>query len=126
VRRGQLGLEQQRRVQERLPGEVLEVSTGSLCSPIDTQIADRATKVGATFGTNIAYARFHEHGVARCWLIEARNAEAPRFTIGDETLFRRRVTHPPLPERSFLRSALEQMGPRIEEGLRAAVVEAIK
>jgi phage gpG-like protein len=120
-----LGFELQRRVQEKLSGEVLKVRTGTLRSSINTQITDTPTEVSATVGTNVAYARYHEYGVARSWVIEARNAQVLRFTIGGQTLFRRRVTHPPLPERSFLRSALAEMAPQIEEGLREAIAEVI-
>jgi phage gpG-like protein len=121
-----LGLELQRKVQEKLSGEVLKVRTGSLRSSINTRIIDTPSEVSATVGTNIAYARYHEYGVARAWLIEARNAKALRFTVGGETLFRRRVIHPSLPERSFLRSALKEMTPQIEMELREAVAEAIR
>jgi phage gpG-like protein len=121
-----LGLELQRKVQEKLSGEVLKVRTGSQRSSINTRIIDTPSEVSATVGTNIAYARYHEYGVARAWLIEARNVKALRFTVGGETLFQRRVTHPSLPERSFLRSALKEMAPQIEVELREAVAEAIR
>jgi HK97 gp10 family phage protein len=121
-----LGFELRRRVPQKLSGDVLKVRSGSLRSSINTQIEDSGSAVAATVGTNIDYARYHEYGVARSWFIEARDAKALRFNIGGETLFRRRVTHPPLPERSFLRSALAEMAPAIEEELREAVAEAIR
>ena len=49
-----------------------------------------------------------------------------RSAARGDLIFRRRVVHPPLPERSFLRSALADMAPAIEAGLRAAVAEAIR
>jgi phage gpG-like protein len=122
-----LGLELQRKVQsEKLSGQVLKVRTGTLRSSINMQIEDTETEIAASVGTNVLYGRIQEYGVARSWLIEARNAKSLAFTIGGTKLFRRRVTHPPLPERSFLRSALAEMAPAIEEGLREAVVEAIR
>jgi phage gpG-like protein len=122
-----LGFELQRKVQaEKLGGQVLKVRTGSLRSSINTVIEDTATEVGASVGTNIAYGKIQEYGVARSWLIEAKNARALKFTIGGKTMYRRRVTHPPLPERSFLRSAPADMAPAIDEGLREAVAHAIR
>jgi hypothetical protein len=121
-----LGLELQRKVQqEKLTGRVLKLRTRTLRSSIDSQVTETATEVTATVGTNVFSGRIHEHGVAREWIIEARNARALRFTIGGQTIFRRRVTHPPLPERSFLRSAMAEMAPQIEEELRDAVAAAI-
>lgn len=122
-----LGLELQRKVQsEKLSGQVLKVRTGTLRSSINTKTTTSESEVTATVGTNVRYGRVHEFGVSHSWLIEARNARSLRFQIGGRTIFRRSVTHPPLPERSFLRSALAEMRPQIEAGLTAAVDAAIK
>jgi phage gpG-like protein len=122
-----LGLELQRKVQaEKLTGQVLKVRTGSLRSSINTEISEAAEEVAASVGTNIRYARIHEYGVDHPWLIEAKAAKALRFEIGGRTVFARSVRHPPLPERSFLRSALREMQPKIEAGLREAVAQAIR
>jgi phage gpG-like protein len=122
-----LGLELQRKVQsEKLSGQVLKVRTGSLRSSINMQIEDTTEAVEASVGTNVFYGKIQEYGVARTWLIEARNAKSLAFTIGGTKFFRRRVTHPPLPERSFLRSALAEMAPAIEDGLKEAVAQAIR
>jgi phage gpG-like protein len=122
-----LGLELQRKVQsEKLSGSPLKVRTGTLRSSINTQVTDTAAEVSASVGTNVFYGRIQEYGVARSWLIEARNAKMLAFTVGGKKVFARRVTHPPLPERSFLRSALAEMQGTIEEGLKEAVAEAIR
>jgi hypothetical protein len=103
-----LGFELQHKVQaEKLSGQVLKVGT------------DRF------LGSNLAYGKIQECGVARSWVIEAKNAKALRFRVGGKAIFGHRVTHPPLPERSFLRSSLTDMAPTIEEGLRAALVESL-
>jgi phage gpG-like protein len=120
-----LGFELQHKVRADTPwGQVLKVRTGSLRSSINMQLEGSATEVAATIGTNIQYARRHEYG--HSWLVEAKSVKPLRFTVGDQTMFRRRVTHPPLPERSFLRSALAEMAPSIAEGLHEAVAEAIR
>jgi phage gpG-like protein len=122
-----LGAELQRKVQsEKLSGQVLKARTGSLRSSINMLIEETETSVRASVGTNIVYAKIQEYGVARSWLIEARRAQALRFTVGGRTIFRKRVTHRSLPERSFLRSALAEMAPAIEEGLCDALAEAIR
>jgi len=122
-----LGLELQKKVQdEKLSGQVLHQRTGALARSIDTEVSQTESTVSASVGTGVRYARFHEYGVAHPWLIQARTARALRFEVGGRVIFRRYVRHPPLPERSFLRSALKDMQPKIEEGLRAAVAEAIR
>ena len=121
-----LGLELQRQVQaEKLSGQVLKVRTGSLRSSINTALADAPARIEASVGTNIRYARPHEYGVAHPWTIAAKG-RALRFVIGGRVIFRRSVRHPPLPERSFLRSALADMAPRIDEGLREAVAQSLR
>jgi phage gpG-like protein len=121
-----LGLELQRKVQrEKLTGQVLKVRTGSLRSSINTEISQAADQVTASVGTNIRYGAVHEYGVSHPWVIQAKG-RALGFEVGGRTLFRRSVRHPPLPERSFLRSALREMAPQIEAGLRDAVAQVIR
>jgi hypothetical protein len=129
-----LGLALQRKVQsEKLAGQVLKVRTGSLLTSINTQIEDTPARITASVGIGgtlegkgvSVYGRAHEYGVGHPWLIAAKRGRALRFEIGGRTIFRRSVTHPPLPERSFLRSALAEMAPAVEAGLRTAVAEAI-
>jgi hypothetical protein len=56
----------------------------------------------------------------------AAKGRALRFELGGRVIFRRSVRHPPLPERSFLRSALREMRPNVEAGLKDAVAQAIR
>jgi phage gpG-like protein len=122
-----LGLELQRKVQEeKLSGQVLKVRTGSLRSSINTEITDTPAAITASVGTNIKYAKAHEFGVDHPWLITAKARRALRFEIGGRVIFRKSVRHQPLPERSFLRSALKDSAPAIEAGLRQAVAAAIR
>jgi phage gpG-like protein len=118
-----LALETQRLVQQKLSGPVLAVRTGVLRSSINYRVQDSATEVTATIGTAVKYAKFHEYGVPHSWEIRPRSAKALAFEIGGRSIFAARVIHPPLPERSFLRSALREMEPRIKEELQAAVGE---
>lgn len=122
-----LGLDLQRHVQaDKLSGQVLKVRTGRLRSSINLAVDNTATSVSATVGTNVSYASIHEFGVSHPWIIEARRGKALAFEVGGNTIFRKRVTHPPLPERSFLRSALRDMAPQIEAAYREAVAETVR
>lgn len=116
-----LALELQRLVQQKLSGAVLKVRTGVLRSSINYQVERSATEVTASVGTNVQYARYHEFGVPHSWVIRPKSARALAFEVGGQTIFAMRVTHPPLPERSFLRSSLREMEPRIKEELERAV-----
>ncbi|MBV8121115.1 MAG: HK97 gp10 family phage protein [Alphaproteobacteria bacterium] len=121
-----LGFDLQQHVQsDKLSGQVLGTRSNTLRSSINTQFEKYGDTFTATVGTDVFYAKFHEFGVSRSWLIQARNAKALRFRVGGRTLFRKRVTHPPLPERSFLRPALGDMTPMILAEYARAVTEAV-
>ncbi|HZU90088.1 MAG TPA: hypothetical protein VE993_12600 [Stellaceae bacterium] len=65
------------------------------------------------------------------WLIQARRAKALRFdpstsSAGGRVLYRRSITPPGLPERSFLRSALAEMAPEIAPKIEAAILAALR
>ena len=121
-----LGLELQRKVKsEKLSGQVLKVRTGVLRESINLRVDRTSTAITASVGTNVKYGRFQEFGVDHSWQILPKSARVLAFEIGGKTIFARSVTHPPLPERSFLRSALREMTPRIEAEMRAAVGEAV-
>jgi HK97 gp10 family phage protein len=125
-----LGFELQRKVQaEKLTGQVLRVRTGSLRSSIHTQVSAAGDQVAASVGTNIRYARIHEYGgTIPAHTVTPKSARALAFFWKGEQRFFRRVEIPAvtMPERSFLRSALREMTPRIEAGLKEAVAEALR
>jgi phage gpG-like protein len=80
-------------------------------------------------GTNLVYAAIHEYGgTTRAHVIEARKAKALAFQMGGQTVFFKRVNHPGshMPERSFLRSALEENAGSIRDALERAVAEGVK
>ena len=120
-----LALELQRLVQQKLSGPVLKVRTGVLRSSINYQVTQTATGATATVGTNVKYGRFHEFGVPHSWEIRPRSARALAFEVGGQTIFSMHVTHPPLPERSFLRSSLREMTPHVNAELEAAVAGVV-
>ena len=120
-----LAIETQRLVQQKLSGSVLKVRTGVLRSSINYKVDQSSTSVTATVGTNVQYAKYQEFGISHSWPIKPKSARALAFEVGGKTIFRKSVTHPGLPERSFLRSALHEMEPKIRQTLEDAVKEAV-
>jgi phage gpG-like protein len=112
-------------VKRKLSGEVLNVRTGVLRSSTNYKIRDSSTEVTATEGTNVKYAKFQELGVPHSWEIRPKTARALAFQVGGQTIFRKSVTHPPLPARSFLATALKELEPKIRSDIAAAVGQAI-
>ena len=125
----QLGIALQRDAQQnKLSGEVLSSRTGSLRSSIDLQV-DQSGPITSSVFSNSRYARVHEYGFAGTVSVRAslrRIREAFGRPIGEKTInvraYDRRMD---LPERSFLRTALEDMRPAIREGVEAALAEAV-
>ena len=114
-------------VDDKLAGGVLHRRTGRLASAQTLEVNDLATGASATVGFNkgtVPYGVYQEFGVPHPWVIEATRAKALRFTIGGQVMFRKRVVHPGLPERSFLRSALEQLRPEVGPAYETALKEA--
>jgi hypothetical protein len=121
-----LGLRLQAKVQENLSGPVLNVRTGVLRSSIDTRVSRAAGEVEASVGTAVKYGRYNEFGVpGPLPPIYAIHAQALRFKIGGRVFFRKKVAHNPLPERSFLRSALAGIAPEIAPAVAVEVAEAL-
>lgn len=101
-------------------GQALNVRTGRLRRSITQRITDNGREVRGIVGTNVEYAKFHEFGqTIKADLKKKRDgfkagltASKPALKPGD------------LPPRSFLRSALKEMEPRIREEFAHAVKES--
>jgi len=107
---------------------VLNVRTGVLRSSVNTSVDESSTSVSATIGTNIKYAKIHEYGgVIHVPEIKPKSARALAFEVGGQTIFAMsaRAHDVRMPERSFLRAALEDMRPTIVTEIKAAVGEAV-
>jgi hypothetical protein len=126
----QLGIELQRDVQQnKLSGQVLRSRTGSLRSSIDLRIDQNGGAITASVFSDSRYAGAQEYGFAGTVSVRAslrRITEAFGRPIAGKTInvpgYDRRMD---LPERSFLRSALEDMRPAIREEVEAALAEAV-
>jgi hypothetical protein len=125
----QLGIELQRRVQhDKLSGQVLRTRTGSLRSSIGLQVDQSDGAVTASVFTDSRYAGAEEYGFTGTVSVRTslrRIRQAFGRPIAEKTIsvraYDRRMD---LPEHSFLRSALEDVGPAIRDGVQAALAEA--
>jgi len=117
-------LELVRHVKEnKLTGQVLKVRTGTLRRSVAHTISSSSSSVTGTVSTPLVYAPIHEFGgTIPARIIAAKRAQALKFSVGGKTLFRRAVSIPAvkMPERSFLRSALEDRKAAIEADLQRA------
>lgn len=126
----QLGIELQREVQQgKLSGQVLRSRTGLLKSSIDLRVDQSGSAITASVFTDNRYAGVQEYGFAGTVSVRAslrRIREAFGRPIAEKTINVRAYDHRMnLPERSFLRSALEDMAPAIRHEVEAALAEAV-
>jgi hypothetical protein len=126
----QLGIDLQRNVQQdRLSGQVLRSRTGALKSSIDLRVDQSAGAIATSVFTDLRYGAAQEYGFAGTVSVKAslrRIREAFGRPIAEKTIsvraYDRRMD---LPERSFLRSALEDMTPTIREAVQAGLAAAV-
>jgi hypothetical protein len=126
----QLGIDLQRNVkQDKLGGQVLKTRTGALKSSIDYRVDQSARGATADVFTELRYAAAQEYGFTGTVSVGAslrRIRQAFGRPIAEKTIsvraYDRRMA---LPERSFLRSALDDMTPAIRETVDAVVAEAV-
>ena len=125
-----LGLDLQRRVQQdELSGQALAVRSGLLKSTIDLSLEQSGDRVTATIFSSSPYARVHEFGFTDTIDIRASVRQVKQAfgrSISEKAInIRAHSRRMALPECSFLRSALEEMGPTIRDDVEAAVREAL-
>lgn len=109
-----------------LSGRVLKVRTGRLRDSIKLLPVANGVRIYQDEG-EAPYGRFHEFGVMRSWEIRPRDPNGVlHFTVGGKEIFTKRVVHPGLPERSFLRRGVqEKLGPA-RQALERAIQRAIR
>ncbi len=125
-----LGIDLQSRIrQDKLSGQVLKTHNGALKASIEMATERSATAVTATVSTDLDYAAAQEYGFSGTVSVRSslrRIKEAFGRPIAAKTIsvgaHSRRMK---LPERSFLRSALDDMTPDISAGVNDALREAI-
>lgn len=117
----------QRHVKEKkLSGQVLKVRTGLLRRSITYRVVDSGSNVYGVVGTNVKYGRIHEYGgtvTVGEHLRTITQAFGRRLKEPVQATVRRHAAY--YPERSFLRTSLDEMMPTIREELRRAAVGSI-
>lgn len=116
----------------KLNGAVLNRITGALSRSIHSRVDRNAMAViGRVFSSgDVKYAAIHEYGGKTApHIIEPKRAGVLAFMgKGGGMVFAKRVNHPGsrMPERSFLRSSLNDMSREISLGMKEAVVNAVR
>jgi len=116
---------------DKLTGQVLNVKTGRLRRSINARFEGQGTGTSAGYvGTNVVYARAHEYGCTDA--VNVKEHLRMQVMAFGKSINPKQVTvrahqmKMNFPERSFLRSALDQMRPEVLEQLQQAVTEGIK
>jgi hypothetical protein len=120
-------------VTEKLSGQVLHKRSGRLArsvrqipATLNGAIVTGRVEAGIVDPrSNAVYAVFHEYGVNHPWAIEPKTAKALAFEIAGNLVFAKRVTHPGLQERSFMRSTLAESSNAIAASFREALMTAL-
>jgi hypothetical protein len=102
------------KVLANLSGDVLHVKTGDLVSRLMKGVEQQGSLIigFVEIEPKDIKAFVQEYGGKGSYLIEPVKAQVLRFiSKGGETVFAKSVLHPPLPERSYLRSALKDLYP---------------
>jgi phage gpG-like protein len=113
----------------KLNGQVLNRISGRLARSIASKVVDTPEAiVGSVFSSgDVKYAAIHEFGGQTApHLIVPKKAQMLAFMgKSGNQVFARQVNHPgsKMPERSFLRSALNDMSGEIQRGMKQAVIQ---
>lgn len=113
-------------VQSKVQGPVLNKRSGNLLRSIhwDWVEDSPAAVVSKVFSDgSVKYAAVHEFGGLKSYVIEPVDAKALAFQIGGQLRFFKKVVHPPLKERSYMRSSLTDMAAEIKSRLNATITK---
>ena len=127
-----LSLQLQQKIQnDKLSGQVLNQRSGTLKRSIEMIPSFANTSAGTVMGGvrgaggPAFYGRFHEFGTDRSYTIVPVTKQALRFYVNGKVVFAARVQHPPIKERSFMRSAASEMEPEIISAIEATVLSVL-
>jgi len=116
---------------DKLAGSVLNARSGALRASIAADVSADGDGVRASVGSNgdVKYAAIQEFGgkTAAHEILPVK-AQALSFVAGGALRFARRVEHPGslIPERSYLRSSLDEMSGTIVAALAEAAAEVLE
>jgi phage gpG-like protein len=108
---------------EKLSDDVLHVRTGRLRRSINVALTASGNAVVGSVGTNVAYAGVHEFGFDGTVTVRAHLRLAKS---GKAVPVREHPMHMHMPERSYLRSALQEMAPDVREAIQTAVMAKLQ
>jgi len=115
---------------QKLSGQVLKNRTGTLRRSITAHPpASTGTVITGRVGTNIEYATIHEFGgKTAAHDIFPKRGRALAFNWKGKDVVFAKVRHPgsTMPERSFMRTALNEMKPEILAEFEKAIMEVIR
>ena len=114
---------------EKLAGEVLNPRSGALSASIAAEVSSDGEDISASVGSfgDVKYAAIQEYGGRTgAHEILPDKAQLLAFFADGAIRFARKIEHPGsvIPERSYLRSSLEEMQAEIETALAATASEA--
>lgn len=117
--------------EEKLSGQVLKNRTGRLRRSIAPNVYGSGTTIIGEVGTNVEYAAAHEYGFHGTVTVKEHlrmmtKAFGRLVRNPHKIKVSRHQAQRNLPERSFLRSVLEEMRPEIRQDLENALVEAVR
>jgi phage gpG-like protein len=117
-------------VDTKLSGQLLNRLSGKLSGsvralPTEVEGATLTGQVEAGAGPAGAYAASHEFGGSRPYEIRAVRARMLAFVADDAQRFAKSVIHPPMPQRSYMRSTLEESSEEIVSSLEEALREVV-
>jgi phage gpG-like protein len=119
------------RIKQKLSGEVLRVKTGRLRASAFAQVYFAKRMITMTVGSRggVSYAALHEFGGVglRIPAMVPTKARALSFVVGGARIFamRTRAHSAIVPERSYIRSTLDEMTPDIVAAVQEGVDEAV-
>lgn len=119
---GRAVLRVQARVKDKLSDQVLHVRTGRLRRSITQVVETHGEKVEGVVGTNVEYAPIHEYGFSGTETVAA-SFRTSKLGKGFGVTAHTRQVH--MPERSFIRSALNELQPDIRTMIERAVSDHI-
>ena len=113
---------------EKLSGQVLNARSGALRDSIGAEVTSGGDEVSASVGSygDVKYAAIQEYGgKTAAHQILPTKGNVLAFLVAGAMHFARRVEHPGsvIPERSYLRSSLEEMSADIVAALAATPTE---
>lgn len=116
---------QERVMRAKLSGQVLNARSGTLRRSIDQAVYQEGAQIRGVVGTNVEYARVHEYGFSGTVTVKEhlrliKKAFGKDLKTPREVTVRTHSARVNLPERSFLRSALRDLGPAFFESMEQA------